>query len=55
MQYNRGNITQRVKKIFLKIFIYLNIKLSHSINGSDVWGSSAPYDDVLPVFKCKIP
>ena len=25
---------------FLKlIFVYLNIKLSHSVNGSNVWGS----------------
>ena len=24
------------------------------MNGSDVWGSSAPYGDVLPVFKWNI-
>ena len=24
------------------------------MNGSDVWGSSAPYRDVLPVFKWNI-
>ena len=54
MQHNRGNITQRVKKIFFKIYVYLNIKLSHSMNGSDVWDSSAPYGDVLPVFKWNI-
>ena len=40
---------------FLKlIFLYLNIKLSHSVNGSNVWGSFAPYGDVLPLFKWNI-
>ena len=24
------------------------------MNGSDVWGSSAPYGDVLPMFKWNI-
>ena len=37
--------------IYIRIFEVLNIKLSHSMNGSDVWGSSAPYGDVLPVLK----
>ena len=36
------------------LYSYLNIKLSHSMNGSDIWGSSAPYGDVLPVFKWNI-
>ena len=27
---------------------YLKINLSHSVNGSDVWGSSAPFGDASP-------
>ena len=26
----------------------MNIKLSHSVNGSNVWGSLAPYGDASP-------
>ena len=48
-------ICKLLASYFLKwIFVYLDIKLSHSVNGSDVWGSSAPYGDVLPVFKWNI-
>ena len=38
---------------FKLIFVYFNIKLSHSVNGSksNVWGSLEPYGDVLPLFK----
>ena len=43
----RASHLQHLKK---QIFIYLNIKLSHSMNGSNVWGSLAPYGDVLPFF-----
>ena len=34
---------------FKQIFVYLNIKLSHSMNGSNVWGSLVPFGDVLSV------
>ena len=35
-----SHIFQSNEVPFLKlIFVYLNIKLSHSVNGSNVWGS----------------
>ena len=30
---------------YLYIKLYLNVKLNHSVNGSNVWGSLAPYGD----------
>ena len=36
------------------VVLDLNIKLSHSVNGSNVWGSLAPFGDDLPVFKWNI-
>ena len=32
----------------------MNIKLSYSMNGSNVWSSLAPYGDALPWFKWNI-
>ena len=37
-----------------QIFRYLNIKLSPSMNGSNVWCSLAFYGDVLSLFKWNI-
>ena len=39
---------------WLTLFVYLNIKLSYSMNGSNVWGSLTPYGDVLPLLKWNI-
>ena len=41
-------------EVNIRILEVLNIKLSHSMDGSNVWGSLAPYGDVLSLFNWNI-